>query len=96
MMSLFAGLKTLLSNNSKNFIIQALAGAGLGVATTAGLTAFVDYYKAQAIANLGQLGAVTGLLSLAGVDRAISIIIGAYLASVYINTFATGLRIVKR
>lgn len=95
-MSLFTGLKSLLTANNKSWLGQVLAGAGLGLATTTAMTGFVDYYKAKAIAGLGSLGGVGGLLGLAGVDKAISIIIGAYMASVYIKTFATGLKVVKK
>lgn len=96
MAKFFAWLGTLLTYLSNSFIGQALLGAGLGLATTTGLSVFSDYYKQQALASFGQLGAVTGILGLAGVDKAISIVIGAYLASVYIKTFAAGLKVVKK
>lgn len=94
--SFFNGLKTLLANNNKSWLGQILAGAGLGLASTAIFTGFVDYYKSQALANFGQLGAVSGLLGLSGIDKAISIIVGAYLASIYIKTFAVGLKVVQK
>lgn len=93
---MFARLLTLLTANNKSWLYQILAGAGLGLATTTAFNSFIDYYKDRAIAELGQLGAVSGLLGLSGLDKAISIIIGAYLASVYIKTFATGLKVVKK
>lgn len=89
-------LRTVLSNSNKSWLIQVLAGSGLGLATTVGFNTFIDYYKLKTIAELGRLGGVSGLLSIAGVDKAISIIIGAYLASVYINTFASSLRLIKK
>lgn len=93
--SLMALLRTVLSNSNKSWLIQVLTGAGLGLATTASFTTFIDYYKLKTINELGQLGAVSGLLSIAGLDKAISIIIGAYMASVYINTFASSLKLIK-
>jgi len=96
MRSIFAWLATLLKNLTDSWLGQVLLGAGLGLATVTGLSVFTDYYKQQALDNFGQLGTVTGLLGLAGVDKAISILIGAYLASVYIKTFAAGLKVVKK
>lgn len=93
---MFTRLLSLLTANNKAWLYQVLAGAGLGLATTTAFNAFLNYYKNKAIYELGQLGEVAGLLGLAGLDKAISIIIGAYLASVYIKTFATGLKVVKK
>lgn len=93
---LFEWLSTLLRNNNKSWLSQILVGSGVGLATTVGLNLFIDYYKEIAIYQFGKLGAVSGLLGLAGIDKAISVIIGAYLASVYIKTIASGLRVVQR
>lgn len=93
---MFARLLSLLTANNKSWLYQILAGAGLGLATTTAFNSFLTYYKNRAIGELGQLGAMSGLLGLAGLDKAISIIIGAYLASSYIKTFATGLRVIKK
>ena len=94
--SFFASIATLLTNNNKSWIAQILTGAGIGLVSVIGMDTFVDYYKQQALSSLGSVGTITGLLGIAGVDRCISIIIGAYLASVYIKTFATGLKAVKK
>lgn len=94
--SFFKYLKEILTSNNKDWLGQVLKGAGLGLATTAIFNSFIDYYKYKALSEFGQLGAVTGILGLSGIDKAISIIIGSYLASIYIKTFATGLRVVKR
>ncbi|EXF55652.1 MULTISPECIES: DUF2523 family protein [Acinetobacter] len=96
MRNIFAWLTTLFKNLTDSWLGQVLLGAGLGLATVTGLSAFTDYYKRQAIASFGELGPVTGLLGLAGFDKAISIVIGAYLAAVYIKTFAAGLKVVKK
>jgi uncharacterized BrkB/YihY/UPF0761 family membrane protein len=96
MRAIFTFLATLIANNNKSWIAQILTGAGLGLASFAALTMFVDYYKSKALDSFGALGSVTGILGLAGVDKAISILIGAYLASVYIKTFASSLKIVKK
>lgn len=94
--TLFTYLHTLLNNISQSWLGQVLTGAGLGLVTIGGVNTFVDYYKQQALSNFGQLGAISGLMGLSGVDKAISIIIGAYIASVYIKTFAVGLKVVKK
>ena len=93
---LFKWLNNLIRINNQDWLAQILAGGGIGLATIAGLNIFIDYYKSMALSEFGQLGAVSGLLGLAGVDKAISIIIGAYLASVYIKTFASGLRVIRK
>jgi hypothetical protein len=95
-MGFFTKLQNILFSGNKSWLSQVLTGAGLGLATTAALTGFVTYYKSQAIANLGQLGLVSGILGLSGLDSAISIVIGSYLASVYIKTFASGLKVIKK
>lgn len=96
MKSIFAWLATLFKNLSDSWLGQVLLGAGLGLATVVGLSAFSDYYKRQALSAFGELGSVTGLLGLAGVDKAISVVVGAYLAAVYIKTFGAGLKVVKK
>lgn len=94
--TLFTYLHTLLNNISQSWLGQVLTGAGLGLITVGGVNAFVDYYKQQALANFGQLGSISGLMGLSGVDKAVSVLIGAYIASVYIKTFAVGLKVVKK
>lgn len=86
----------LLKNNNAQWLTQILAGAGLGLVTATGLSVFADYYIQKAIAGLSTLGNLAGIAGLFGLDTAISMIIGAYLASIYISTFAAGLRLVKK
>lgn len=95
-MSFFSKLQSVLFSGNKSWLAQILTGAGLGLVTMGALTGFVDYYKQNAIDNLGQLGLVSGILGLSGLDTAISIIIGSYLAGVYIKTFAAGLKVIKK
>lgn len=89
-------LSALLKNNNGVWISQILTGAGLGLASFAGLNMFINYYQGKLIASMSNMGQVTGLLGIAGVDDAISMIIGAHLASAYIATFAQGLKVVKK
>lgn len=96
MSKIFAWLATFFKNLSNSWLGQVLLGAGIGLTTVSGFNLYISYYKERAISEFGQLGAFTGILGLAGIDKAISIVIGAYLASVYIKTFATGLKVVKK
>lgn len=94
--SLYNLIVNILRSNNNNWFAQIFAGSAVGIATISGLDIFVDYYKSRALAEFGNLGSVSGLLGLAGLDKAVSIIIGAYIASVYIKTFAVGLRMIKK
>ncbi|RKL73267.1 DUF2523 family protein [Moraxella catarrhalis] len=94
--SLFSLILTAGKNISKNFFGRVMMGAGFGLVTISGLNAFVDYYKVRALEQFGELGAFSGLLGLAGIDKAVSIMIGAYVASVYIKTFGASVRAIKR
>lgn len=96
MRAIFNWLQALFAHNNQSWIAQILTGAGLGIITIVGFTQFIDYYKDRAIAQFGQLGPVSGLLGLSGVDKAISIVIGAYCAAVYIKTFAKGLKVAQK
>lgn len=96
MRAFFAWLATFFANNNRSWIAQILTGAGLGLASMAAFGVFLDYYKNLALSNLGNLGAVAGLLGIGGVDKSISIVLGAYFASLYIKQFAAGLRVIKK
>lgn len=89
-------LAALLKNNNGAWLSQVLTGAGLGLASFAALNGFIDYYQAKLLTSMSGMGQVTGLLGIAGVDDAISMIIGAHLASAYIATFAAGVKVVKK
>lgn len=96
MRAFFAWLATFFANNNRSWIAQILTGAGLGLASMAAFGVFLDYYKNLALSNLGNLGAVAGLLGIGGVDKSISIVLGAYFASLYIKQFAAGLKVVRK
>lgn len=96
MRAFFAYLATFVANNNRSWIAQILTGAGLGLASMAAFGVFLDYYKNLALSYLGNLGAVCGLLGIGGVDKSISIVLGAYFASLYIKQFAAGLRVIKK
>lgn len=56
---------------------RVLVGAGLGLASGAIVLTVVNYYVGKITAQAGALGSMAGILHLAGMDKAISIIIGA-------------------
>ena len=73
---------------------RVLVGMGLGVFTSAiGLT-IVNYYIAKILSSI-QLGGVlsfgVGLLGLAGVDKALSIMIGAYVIKYTLQSTKLGI-----
>ena len=96
MRAFFASLATFFANNNRSWVAQILTGAGLGLASMAAFGVFLEYYKNLALSNFGNVGAVAGLLGIGGVDKSISIILGAYFASLYIKQFAAGLRVIKK
>lgn len=96
MRAFFASLATFFANNNRSWIAQILTGAGLGLASMAAFGVFLEYYKNLALSSFGNVGAVAGLLGIGGVDKSISIILGAYFASLYIKQFAAGLRVIKK
>jgi len=96
MRSIFAWLATLFASNNASWLGQVLTGAGLSIVSMTMFNSFFEYYKNQALSEFGQLGPVSGLLGISGLDKSISIVIGAYLGSLYIKQFAAGLRVIKK
>ncbi len=68
---------SLLGMFASSAIKQALIGAGLGLGTSAFLLTMFNRYMANAQQNLSGLGELLGLLGIAGVDVALSLIFGA-------------------
>lgn len=56
---------------------RVLIGAGLGLASGAITLQVINYYIGQIQAQAGLLGAMASILHIGGLDKAISIIIGA-------------------
>lgn len=70
---LYALLERLLSGLAR----RVLVGAGLGIATGAITLTVINYYIGKIQAQASALGDMASILSLGGLDTAISIIIGA-------------------
>lgn len=77
-----------------NFIGRALAGAGLAIAGSYTFGLFIDYFINKALAMLNNISMV-GLIGVAGIDKAISILLTAVMIKVYLATVSQGINIVK-
>lgn len=77
-----------------NFLGRALAGAGLAIAGSYTFGLFIDYFINKALGMLSGIPMV-GLLGVAGIDKAISILITAAMIRVYLATVSQGVNIVK-
>jgi hypothetical protein len=76
----------LLGAFSSSAVLKFLVGAGLGLGTSAFMITFLNYYVDQAVGSTSALGAVAGLIGLSGLDKALSIVVGALVARVSINS----------
>lgn len=88
-------LNTVLRHWSKNGLPPVLSSLGITLAVATGFSIFFNYYKAKALAGLDTLGPVTGLLALAGVDVAISVMIGARLGAAYLAFATDPIRVIR-
>lgn len=87
----------LLSGFSKNGLKAILLGAGIGLASAGVSLVIINYFIAKIVEMSGDIGyGVVGFLGLAGFDKAMSIIIGAYVLKVVIAQGALSFRKVGR
>lgn len=77
-----------------NLLGRVLAGAGLAIAGSYTLGIFVDYFIGKALSMLNNIPMV-GLLGIAGLDKAISIMLTAIMIRMYLSTLSQGIKIVK-
>lgn len=69
----------LFSGFSKNGLKKFLAGAGIGLASAGVSLVVINYFISKITESTGSIGyGVAGLFGLAGIDKALSIVIGAY------------------
>ncbi len=94
-MSLMQNLQNLLTVNNKSWLAQVMNGAGLGLVSATSFISFIDYYKGKMIAETGNLGLVSGILGISGLDVGFSMVLSAIFSSIYIKQFASGLKVVK-
>lgn len=77
------------------FIARILVGAGFAVLGSMTFSIFVNYFIDKLLSQLSNIPFI-GLLGLAGVDKAISIMITAILIRVYLSTVVQSVKIVKK
>lgn len=65
---------------------KMMAGMGIGLASSYIILELLQLYIDKALANVGAMAPVSGLLGLSGCDVALSVIIGAMIAKATIST----------
>lgn len=79
---------------STNLLTRLLAGAGLAIAGNYTFGIFVNYFLNKGISMLSAIPMI-GLLGVAGIDDAISILITGAMIQIYLNSVTQGVNIVK-
>lgn len=77
------------------FIARILVGAGFAVLGSITFGNFINYFVAKMLSQLSAVPYV-GLLGLADIDKAISIMVSAVLMRVYLATAVQSIKIVKK
>ncbi|MGB2784566.1 DUF2523 family protein [Psychrobacter sp.] len=86
-MSLSSLLSKSLDSASSGFLKKLLTGAGLGIASTAGVTVLINQYIDNLRTSTGGLSVeLLAILNLAGVDFVISIILSAVVTRIALNS----------
>ncbi len=80
-----------LSFFASSFLKQALLGAGLGLLSGVFVLTLVNQYIGQAVTSMSSIGSVAGLMGLAGLDVALSIVIGAVVCRATISSLSVRL-----
>lgn len=88
-------LVSVLSWAMGSFFARILTGAGFAILGSITFSNFINYFVDKLIAQLSDIPFV-GLLGLAQVDKAISIMIAAVLIRVYLSTLVQSVKIVKK
>lgn len=90
---MFSILSNMLKGINKGWLKQALLGAGLTLGTAAGSMTFINQLIGMFKSNSSSIPSdILSLAHIAGFDYAISIILGAIVASVALNAGALSLR----
>lgn len=78
-----------------NFIARVLLGAGLVLVSSFVFDRYIHYFLNRAFALVPSIPA-SGLLGLAGVDIALSVLISALMVRVYLYTISQGVKVLKK
>lgn len=79
---------------ASNFLGRLLAGAGLALAGAYTFGKFIDYFINKALGSLSSIPMV-GLIGVAGIDTAISILLSAVMIKLYLYQLSATIGIVK-
>lgn len=88
-------LTSLIAWAMSNFAARVLTSVGFAILGSVTFNRFIEYFINKALTQLTQIPMV-GLLGIAGVDTAISIMITSALIRVYLSTAIQSLKIVKK
>lgn len=92
----FAGIITFFTTKLGFIIAVALASLGIGLVTYVGFDLALDSVKNLVIAEVGGLPAdITGLIALAGVDKAITVLFSFAAAALTVKIGANTFRLTK-
>lgn len=80
---------------STNLLTRLLAGAGLAIAGNYTFGLFVDYFLNKGIGLLADIPMI-GLIGIAGIDDAISILITGAMIQIYLNSVSQAVKVVKK
>lgn len=78
-----------------NFLARVLLGAGLVLVTSFTFDKYIHYFLNKAFAMIDNIP-TSGLLGLAGIDDAISILISALLVRVYLFGLSQGVKVMQK
>ena len=79
---------------ASNLLGRILAGAGLALAGAYTFGQFIEYFINRALGSLSSIP-MSGLIGVAGIDTAISIILSAYMIRLYLHQLTATIGIVK-
>lgn len=88
-------LTAILSWAMSSFANKVLTSIGFAILGTMSFGAFVNYFLNKAIASFNDIP-MLGLIGIAGIDKAISIMISAYVMRVYLATVVSSIKFVKK
>lgn len=88
-------LTAILSWAMSSFANKVLTSIGFAILGTISFGTFVNYFLHKAIASFSEIP-MLGLIGIAGIDKAISIMISAYVMRVYLSTVVSSIKFVKK
>lgn len=78
----------------ENLLAKILTSAGLALLGSVALTPFVQYFINKALQALSYIP-MLGLIGVAGIDKAISILVSCAMIRLYLSTVMQGISITK-